>query len=94
MIPQGEKQLSSVTSPQFPPGQSKPPMKLKPFTPVASFLVRATSQNGKNMLTLGFLQKIASGPKYQDGNYYSDDHHCNKSFLPRGKKDWKEEKLK
>ena len=41
------------------------------------------------MLTLGFLQKIAFGSKYQGDNDHSDDHHCNESFLPGGKIDWK-----
>ena len=41
------------------------------------------------MLTLGFLQKIAFGSKYQGDNDHSDDHHRNESFLPGGKIDWK-----
>jgi hypothetical protein len=40
------------------------------------------------VLTLGFPQKIAFGSNYQGGDYHSDDNHCNKSFLPWGKKDW------
>lgn len=49
-------------------------------------------QNERTVLTLGFLQNITSGPKYQDGNYHSNDKYCNKSFYPWGKKDWNEEK--
>lgn len=48
--------------------------------------------NERTVLTLGFLQKITSGPKYQDGNYHSNDKYCNKSFYPWGKKDWKRRK--
>ena len=67
----------------------KLPMRLKPAPSMAGSQGSLAGWNERTMLTLGFLQKIASGSKDQGGNDHSDDHHCDESFLPGGKIDWK-----